>query len=98
MLVTLSQGGVLLGQFPVYNIGAGGMAVQGELSSLDLQSMVVVLLHFRQMDEIRSVETKALVVHKNNGLTGLMWIEFDHFPVIMDRTRPASTVNFFRPR
>jgi hypothetical protein len=93
IFVIVSQFGIALGKYPVHNLGAGGMAIRGNIGNLAIHSLVRVQLYFGEHSGDCIVETKALVVHQNNDITGVMWAEYDHAPAIATRTRPQTAVH-----
>ncbi len=93
LFVTLSQRGVVLGSYPVHDIGSGGLAISGKIASLALHSLVTVKMRFNEMEANGSVEIKALVVHFNNMLTGLMWAEHVPHPMVAIRAQPESAAS-----
>lgn len=68
------------GNHNVTNIGNGGLFLSGSFPSLAEGQIVSITEHFDESENLESVRERAstaMVIHKESGGVGLMWVEYE---------------------
>jgi citrate lyase beta subunit len=95
--VTLLRAGIPLGIFPLHNVSAGGLAVKGCVEKLPQNCLLTVRLLGAAATADATLEARALVVHQQQDLLGLMWIECDLMAALTAKAVHNSRSDAARP-
>lgn len=74
--VAVSVGNTALGWFSTRDVGNGGLAINGDFD-LPRNCVVDLVIEVQKTDRVVTERARAVVVHRQGGCTGFMWISRD---------------------